>query len=647
MNNSEKENKKNNLIKKIKNNKIKSLIILVSLIIILGIIIVVIKNINSDEIKKVSKILPSKYYAIDCLDSNCDGIAAYKGNKTGKSVVTLLDGNGNKVAKYKDIYNSNAKVKKEPYELGKDYFIFKKVNSNTNKVKGYSIANKKGKETYSTENRLKVLNDNLILMDDVNKSIKGYSILNSKGKILLKNINDYEVYANGKVIFADVEGTKEILDEKGKILLTDYFVATDIYDENDELLYLLVEDSKNNAYNYFSIKDLKIIGDSFQNYIRNNDGTLTITKKENNSTVKYLLYKDGKQKLIGEDKTQSEIASELKKNIDTKKYNLYLTSIYDENQKYIFADDLTNKAFGIYEIKSNKFKKIYDYKKDSSNLYSSISKINNDKNINYYQVSCSAYNCSKNEFYVYDLEQGKELYKVSDSKLKVQNYYQYEDDYKVVKYSYSTQDNNYKGKYALYDKNNKEITKSSNNIVVIDKKLLIGSEFSSSLILYSVKSKKVLNTEKTLGTKIILDNNNYYRYQTNDNTILLNEDGKEVLKIDSLSDIIYSDKVLVYIKDRKIYIFDVNSGKTRKYKLKENEKMNDAMGDLISPYRGALFINNSSNNYVKIVNSKGNIIKTIKKAEIMNIHKTSDNNVVIIIKNDTKKTITYGLYIAK
>ena len=75
--------------------------------------------------------------------------------------------------------------------------------------------------------------------------------------------------------------------------------------------------------------------------------------------------------------------------------------------------------------------------------------------------------------------------------------------------------------------------------------------------------------------------------------------------------------------------------------------MNDASGDLIAPYRGALFINNSSDNYIKVINRKGNTIKRIKKAEILNIYKTKSNNVVIITKNDIGKAAQYGLYIAK
>ena len=638
--------KKNNF-SSTKSNKTKYLIILLAFILLLGIVVAIVKNFKSDDIKKVSKVLPTKYYSIECLDNNCDSIAAYSGKRTGKSKVVLVNGNGDKVAKYTDVYDSKAKVAKTPYALGDSFFIYKKTNVSSNKVTGYSIANKNGKETYSTENTLKLLNKSLVLMSDGNKGINGYTIVTPNGKELYKSVNDYELFDNGNIISIDANGSKMVLDKEGNEVLDNYFVVTSISDKNGDTLYLIVEDSKKNSYYYFDIKKLKIVGDGFQNYTRNDDGSLTITKKVNNSTIKYTLDAKGNQKMIGDTKSQSEIADEFRKNIDTKKYNIYLTSVYDKDQKYVFTDEISSKSFGIYNIKTKKYTKIYSYKKDSTNLYSSVSRISNDNDLKYYQVSCSTYNCSNNEFYVYDLENGKALYNTSNDDLKIQNYYQYEDNYKVVKYSYSSTNADYKGKYVLYGKDNKEIVKSSNNIVIVDRKQLLGYESSSSLILYSAKAKKVLNTDKNLGTKIVIDNTKYYRYKTQNNTILLNENGKEVLKISADSDIIYSDKVLVYINNSKAYIFDASSGKTRKYKMKNNEKMNDAAGDLISPYRGVLFINNSTNNNIKVVNSKGNVIKNIRNAEIQSVHKTSDGNVVIIAKNDSGKTQTYGLYIAK
>ena len=626
----------------------KAILVVICVAVFVGAIILISKVFKNDDIKHVKKVLPQKYYSIECLDNYCEQIAAYKGVRTGKSKVTLLTGDGKVVAKYNDVYNSKAKVTRAPFAVTKKYVIFKNTKVSDGKVSSYSIADKRGKEKFKTPNNLKVINDNLVLMDDANKGINSYTILNNKGNELYKKVNDYEKYANNTVLSIVTDGVKQIIDEEGKLLLSDYFVASEIKDkDNQNVLYLLVEDSKNNSYNYFSLKDKKIIGDSFQNYTKNGDGTLTISKKENNSVVKYTLFENGKQKRIGDSKTQSELADELRKKVDTNKYNLYLTSLYDKDQKFVFADDLKDHTFGYYNIKNNKYTKLYSYKKDASNVYSSVSKLSNEKNLNYFQVSCSSYNCEKNEFYVFDLDNGKSLYQTSDSKLKIQYYYQYGNDYKVIKYSFSSEDEKYKGKYVLYDKNNKELANSSSNIVVVGQELLLGYDSSSSLVLYSSRSNKVLNDEKHLGSKIEIDGRIYYRYETNNNNVIINEKGKELLKVNSTNKLIYSDKVVVYIDGNKAYILDASKGKTKKYKLANNEKMNDAAGDLIAPYRVALFINNSTNKYIKVVNSKGHVIKKIRKCEIEKVVKTTEKNVVIITKDTSKKTINYGLYIAK
>ena len=229
-----KENKKSSVSSKIKNNKI-LFIILIIVILLLGIIIAIVNSFKNDNIKKVSKILPNKYYNIVCLDKTCDQIAAYKGSATGKSKVTLLTGNGKVVASYKNNYDAKAKTIKEPYALTENYFIYKKTNTNSKKIVGYSIADKRGKEKYSTDKSLKVLTKDLVLLDDTDKGINGYSILNGKGKLLFKNVNDFNLYADGRIISAEIDGTKQIINEKGEIVLSDYYVATEIYDENYEV----------------------------------------------------------------------------------------------------------------------------------------------------------------------------------------------------------------------------------------------------------------------------------------------------------------------------------------------------------------------------------------------------------------------------
>ena len=75
--------KKFNISKKIKDNK-KTIIIISSVIVVLITILCIFLNLNNDYIKRVKKVLSTKYYKIVCLDNTCDQIAAYKGSETGK-----------------------------------------------------------------------------------------------------------------------------------------------------------------------------------------------------------------------------------------------------------------------------------------------------------------------------------------------------------------------------------------------------------------------------------------------------------------------------------------------------------------------------------------------------------------------------------
>lgn len=608
-------------------------------------IIFSIKYFTNGNIKSVKRVLKEKYYNITCLDSKCYQIVAYNGNKTGKTKVTLLTGEGREVASYTYKYNVNAKTVSEPYMISNNYFIYKTSNVSSGKVTSYSIGNKKGKEIYKTKNTLKVLNDNLVIEDDTNKSINSYVIINSKGKVLFNNVNDYDSYASGKIVYIEVNESKELLNEKGEIILTDYSVIKDVKNEDGDSLYLIIKDTKNNSYNFYSINKGQIIGDSFNSYTVNKDNTLEVTKKENNNIVTYTIDTSGKQKRLGIKLSQSELVSQIKKNIDTSKYNVYSTSVNDKDQKYIFVDDITGKSFGIYNLTNKKYTKLYDYKKDLKSFYSTIYTLSSEKN-NYYQISCSS-SCEKEEFIVYDLNNSKVLFKSEGSDSTLQNYYQYTNDYKVIKYSYSSKNKDKKGKYVLLNKDNKEIVSSNNNIIVVDEDVLIGKPDSSSVLLYSSKANKVLNKDSSLASKITVDKKVLYKYAKDDKTIIINDKGKEIVNISSSLDLIYSDNLIIYLENNKVNLVNATNGKVKKYKLKVNEKLNDAKGNLIPPYRGTLFINNTMNNYIKIVNNKGKIIKKIKKAELQSLYYNDEGNVVIITRKDIGNSNLYGLYIAK
>ena len=83
-----------------------------------------------------------------------------------------------------------------------------------------------------------------------------------------------------------------------------------------------------------------------------------------------------------------------------------------------------------------------------------------------------------------------------------------------------------------------------------------------------------------------------------------------------------------------------------KYNLEKNEKMNDIKGDLIPLYRNTLFVNNSTNDYIKVVSNTGRVIKKINNAEIISVKQIDKTNVLIFTKNTIDNKDYFGLYLA-
>ena len=76
--------------------------------------------------------------------------------------------------------------------------------------------------------------------------------------------------------------------------------------------------------------------------------------------------------------------------------------------------------------------------------------------------------------------------------------------------------------------------------------------------------------------------------------------------------------------------------------------MNDGSGTMITPYRNSMFINNSTDKYIKVINFKGKTLKKIKKVEITDVEiNISEKKAFIIVKKNSKKGDQYGLYVAE
>ena len=589
--------------------------IVCGIIVVLIILILIFGRTKVDTITRVKKVLGPKFYRVECLNSSCDYIVASKGDKLGKSKTLIYNANGKKVASYTEKFDSNTKFSKNIAGVRSKYIIFRKVNFTNGETEGYIVATNRGKEKYTTKNALVSLTEGLIS----EKQDETYSIIDTKGKSIYSNVTEIKTYADDTIVSMNVKKEYIITDAYGKTMLNGYRIVKEVKDENGKAIYFVIEDSKKNAYNYYNIKKNQIIGDTFNGYSTgSNVGELIITKRENGSSKKLILTKDGKQIPVSKENDNQDLVDDIKSKLDSKKYDLIASSVVLSSQKSVLVKNKANNTFGAYNLSSKKYKAIIKYSKDngSSTIYGLAS---NEKDA-YFQINCSANYCDKSTMVVYDLIGDQELYRLESNKNIAQNYTQYSDGFKVVKYSINSSDE-YKSKYVLYGNDNKEIIKSDNQIVVVDKELLFGKNPSNtSLLLYKASSKKTLNDDSNLASKVNVGETYIYKYSDSSKTYLLNSVGKKLKTISNTSAaLIYSKETVMYVENNRIFIVNPVAKKTRSYKLKNNEKITDNSGENIPPYRNTLFINNTVNKRIKVVNVNGRVVKTIRNSVINSV----------------------------
>lgn len=629
-------------LKKFIRKNSKKLLICLAVLVVLAVGLVIFSNFGITTVKSVKKILRPDFYSIECLDANCNYIVASKGDKLGKYTTFVYDSNGKKLAKVKEKFNSSSKYTRTISSINKNYIIFKKTDYASGKALGYTIATTKGKEKYSSENVLYSLTDYLIS----EKADSNYKIIDSKGKKVFDNVNDIEEYADNNILSLKIKNEDVITDAKGNSILNGYRIVSEVKDKNDKTLFFVLEDSNKNAYYFYSYAKNKIIGDSFNGYTTgSNEGELIITKNENGSSRRYILDRNGKQKALSTESTKDFIDS-IKGNL-TDDYYLYTDSVKMNNQKVVLVNNKKKNSVGTYDVKTKEYNKILDFTEENG-LATIYDLVSNEKEV-YLQINCSSNYCKKSTMVVYDMVNNKELYKFEDEKNVPQNYTEYESGYKVIKYSLSSSDD-YKGKFVLYNEKNKELLKSDNQIIVVDKKMIFGKTPSNqSLILFSAKKNKALNNDNNLGSKILIADTSVYKYSDDNKTYLLNENGKRLKELgNSSASLIYSKDAIIYMESGRVNIINPAKNRTRTYKLKTNEKINNNAGENIAPYKNAIYINNTVDNYAKVINVNGRTVKKIKKSTINSVKYNKKTDTVIIITRRVRDNNNlYGLYIAK
>lgn len=587
----------------------------------------------------VSKLLDTKYDSISCIDYDCNGFMAIDGDKLTKYKVVLFNVDGEKVADYKEVYNANLKETEVPYAIGKDFYLTSITSLSKLSASGYNMKNKKGKVIYSSEKSIELLNNYLVITTDKETSKK--IIVDKKGKVLYSNISDYESYFNGKIIEIEIDNTYALLNELGEKFLSDYSISKIVKDEDEKYLYAVVKNEKDKVYNYFDLLKAKVVGDSFSSYSAGDEvGTLVITKKENEKSVKYLLTKDGKQtKLETEETTTSSdgFYKDFKDKVDTDTYSIFSGSLYSKDQENIIVNNKVEKSMGVYNVNTKEYKELYKYAQDKSYFYSSVYNVkNSDENGLVLRFICTT-SCDQNESLVYDVKNNKELYRY-EGENHITSYAEYENGYKVIGLSNSTD------KYTVLDKDNKNLYSSKKVVLILDSELVLGDKPSYSAILYSSKDNKVIN-ENTVS---IIDDykNMLYKYSDETNTYILDKDGKEIIKVNKNDYLKNIDNYYIYIANNKINIYDIDKNKTNSYTMKDSEKMNDASGSMISPYKQNLVINNSTEKYVKVINFNGKVLKKIDNVELSKF-KTNDEaeKAFLIVKKTKNNKDLYGLYV--
>ncbi|MBR2997641.1 MAG: hypothetical protein IKF37_01010 [Bacilli bacterium] len=620
----------------------KLLFLILAGIIVLGIIIYLIFfRLNISTIKRVRKIASPSFYDISCLNADCDYIVASKGDKYGKYTTFVYNASGKKIARINETYDSKSSYTKTISDATKNYVIFMKKNYTTGDILGYTLSNTKGKDKYNSKTLLYSLTDNLI----AEKFEDSYKILDRNGKIIFSDVKDINVYANNTIVSINTNREDMILDSKGNTLLNGYKIVSDITNKKGESLYFIVVDSNRNAYYYYDYKKNNLNEESFNGYTKGkNEGELIITKTGNGSYTKYVLDKSGKiSEYVSENNL--ELVGLIRNQIDTKEYGVYSDSIRYESQKYILVNKLKDNSLGVYNISSKKYTKILDYAKENGSV--ALTVLDSDNNNLYLQINCSNVYCKKDTMIVYDVINARELYK-SENKNAMASYIEYDGNYKVIKYSNNASEE-YKDKYVLYDKNNKEILKTNNQIVVVDKKKIFGKDSSyQSLILFNSKSNKALNSDDNLASKISISSTIVYKYSDKDNTYLLNEKGKVLNRSSKSASLIYGSDTIMCFDESKISIINPIDNRNKSYKMKKNEKINDNSGQNITPYKNSLFINNTVDKYIKVINANGRTVKKISKSTLNSAHyNEKTGNVIIITKQLKNNNNLYGLYIAK
>ena len=469
---------------------IKKLIIAIIFLLILNFVFYITytykRNTTVKNISVVKKIINDKYDEI-VHDNNSKYLYGYTYND-GVYNYDVYDLSGNKLYSIVDSKELNIE------SVNKYYYI---INNGDN----YNLYNDDN-ELVTSAGYLKSINDDLFISDN--------KLMNRKNEVKIDKIKDVQgIHSVSHDYYFSIDNL--LVDEDGNVVLDNVEVVEEV-DVNFITNYVIIR--KDNKYYSFFPSFNTIVGESFDNYYKDND-KVYINSKNN-------IYSINSAGLRKKEFTVDNYDSIIKD------YDFEMDDLI--NKEYAFVTRKRDNTFGLLDIKNEKYNKIldtvYDYKKIDDSHYL----LNNGKQ------------------YIYDIDSKKIVY---ESEFDLSEIVYYKNDYKVIK-----KDN----KYILLDDKNESVVSSQKQIIALDYKYEYGI-INDEVSVYK-------KNELYDGKKASIDSRTFIYYEDK----IINLNTKEEYSSSDYLD--YSDSVITYKNKKELVIKNFDKDRNYSYELENNSKVN-------------------------------------------------------------------------
>lgn len=453
----------------------------------------------------ISKIEASTKIVTKQIDDKYDDLFFVNNDVVGTKENIYYFYKNNKLLGHFDITNidSNIRSTMTVENIMKNYFVIK-LNDINNKI--YFVVYDYNSKQIVSSKQIKVINnDYFLITTDDNKN----QIMDSNSKIIMKNIDEYK--KTNKYISLKKNNQYLVLDTNLKILVKDFKV--DKCTKN----YLILKDIKTSNYVYYDLNNKIIKGNSFSSYNINNS-ILTINRIVNNEIITYKIDEKG---------------NEIKyKTIDN--YEIKKESIMENNQKNILVYNKTSKDYGIYNIKTKKYKTLGLLLINQVKSYNSLLLITSDSKSIIYNIKTNEKILEQNEF--------------------INEITYYQNNYYLI---------NINENYILYDQKNNKTIKITDSIINKDNTgITLKNNEQITYFNYGKTYKYTLLKQETidLNTKqmIPISNTFFINNKYNNTFKIINNNKKIIEKANStIVDINYSNSTIKIIVKNDINKYEL------------------------------------------------------------------------------------------